>query len=193
MKKFLKITGLLFVIFVVIGMFMPKSETTESAPTETTSTEAAPATEEKTIDGTVAQLNALGKAKNYLMTAPFSAKGLMKQLEFEGFNTEDSTFAIENVGADWNEQAVIASKNYLNTAPFSAKGLVKQLEFEGYTSEQAKHGVSNIEVDWNEQATRAAKNYLDTSSFSKKELIGQLEFEGYSKEQAKFGVEQTGL
>ncbi|MCA5960456.1 Ltp family lipoprotein [Blautia sp. RD014234] len=35
----------------------------------------------------------------------FSYSGLVEQLEYEGFSNESSTFAVDNCGADWNEQA----------------------------------------------------------------------------------------
>lgn len=71
-----------------------------------------------------------------------SRSGLIQQLEFEGYSTEDANFAADHVNADWNEQAVKEAKNYLDTMPFSKSGLIEQLEFEGYTREQAEHGVS---------------------------------------------------
>ena len=73
------------------------------------------------------------------MTA-FSRSGLIKQLEFEGYETEDATFAADNCGADWNEQAVLKAKDYLEMTAFSRDGLIKQLEFEGFTHEEAVYG-----------------------------------------------------
>ena len=71
---------------------------------------------------------------------PFSYSGLIKQLEFEGYSTEDATYAADNCDADWNEQAVKKAKQYLETTAFSRDGLIEQLEFEGYTAEQAAYG-----------------------------------------------------
>ena len=72
---------------------------------------------------------------------PFSYSGLIQQLEYEGYNTEDATYAADNCEADWNEQAVKAAKNYLNSMAFSRDSLIQQLEYEGYTEEQAIYGV----------------------------------------------------
>jgi hypothetical protein len=80
-------------------------------------------------------------ADNYLDFTAFSRKGLIQQLEFEGYATADAEYAVDQVGADWNEQAVKAAKNYLDFSSFSKQGLMDQLEFEGYTSEQAAHAV----------------------------------------------------
>ncbi len=70
----------------------------------------------------------------------FSRQGLINQLEFEGYSTEEATYAVDNCDADWNEQAVRVAESYLNTMSMSKKELINQLEFEGFTSEQAQYG-----------------------------------------------------
>ena len=141
---------------------------------------------------TSGQKNALGSAKTYLAFSAFSYDGLIAQLEFEQYSTEDATFAADNCGADWNEQALKSAKNYLNFSAFSYSGLINQLEFEHFTAEQAKYGADHCGADWNEQAVKSAKNYLTFSSFSHDGLIDQLEFEGFTHEQAVYGVEANG-
>ena len=86
---------------------------------------------------TASQKNAVRAAKNYLNVIPFSYNGLIDQLEFDGFTTEQAVYGANNCGADWNKQAVRAAKNYLNVIPFSYNGLIDQLEFDGFTTEQA--------------------------------------------------------
>lgn len=141
---------------------------------------------------TAGQRNALASARNYLNFSAFSRGGLISQLEFEEYSTEDATFAVDNCGADWNEQAVRKAKSYLDFSAFSYSGLINQLEFEEFTPEEAQYGVDNCGADWNEQAVKKAKSYLDFSSFSKSSLINQLEFEGFTHEQAVYGAEQNG-
>ena len=89
---------------------------------------------------TMGERMALSSAKNYLRTMGFSKKGLINQLEFEGYSTEEATYAVNNCGANWKEQAVRVAKNYLNVMSFSKQGLIEQLEFEGFTSEEAYYG-----------------------------------------------------
>ena len=150
-------------------------------------------TQEQTkSDLTMGQLNALGSAESYLAFSAFSYEGLISQLEFEGYTSEDAAFAADRCGADWNEQALKAAENYLSFSAFSYEGLIDQLEFEKYTSEQAVYAVDHCGADWFEQAVKAAESYLDFSSFSKEGLIDQLEFEGYTHEQAVYAVEQNG-
>jgi hypothetical protein len=80
---------------------------------------------------TSGEKNALQKAHDYLDYAAFSYEGLIDQLEFEGYSTSEATYAADNCGADWNEQAVKAAKQYLSFTAFSESGLVDQLIFEG--------------------------------------------------------------
>ena len=95
---------------------------------------------------TMSQTNALKTAKQYLSTMPFSHDSLIKQLEYEGFSSDDATYAADNCGADWNEQATKSAQSYLDTQSFSRQSLIAQLEYEGYTEDQATHGVDSVEL-----------------------------------------------
>lgn len=93
---------------------------------------------------TMGQKNALSKARDYLNFSAFSYSGLIHQLEFEGFSNEEATYAVDNCGADWNEQAALKAQEYLDFSSFSRSGLIEQLEFEGFTAEQAEYGVQAV-------------------------------------------------
>ncbi len=88
-------------------------------------------------DLTTGQANALKQAKSYLDFSAFSYTGLIEQLEYEQYSHEDAVFAVDNCGADWDEQAVKKAKSYLEFSSFSKDGLIEQLEYEGFTHEQA--------------------------------------------------------
>jgi hypothetical protein len=62
-------------------------------------------------------------------------------LEFEGYSTEDATWAVDSLNVDWNEDAAEAAEDYLSYSS-SRSGLIEQLMFEGYTREQAEFGVN---------------------------------------------------
>ena len=141
---------------------------------------------------TTGQKNALERAKDYLNFMPFSYDGLISQLEFDGYDNKDAVFAVDNCGADWNEQAVLKAKSYLDYSAFSYSGLVDQLEYEDFTREQAEYGADNCGADWNEQAVLKAESYLEYSAFSYSGLVDQLEFEEFTHEQAKYGVDNCG-
>ena len=93
---------------------------------------------------TVSQKNAIRKANDYLKTMAFSKKGLMEQLEFEGFSTEDAVYAVEKIDVNWQEQAVKKAKDYLDTMAFSRSGLIEQLEFEGFSNEDAVYAADQM-------------------------------------------------
>lgn len=99
---------------------------------------------EKAASASLSQKNALATAKNYLGSMSFSYSGLIEQLEYEGYSAEDSTYAVDNCGADWNEQAALTAANYLSSMSFSRQGLIEQLEYEGFSQEQAEYGVTKV-------------------------------------------------
>lgn len=141
---------------------------------------------------TTGQKNALKTADSYLSSMAFSHDGLIDQLIYEKYSEEDATFAADNCGADWNEEAVESAKSYISSMAFSYEGLISQLEYEKYTHEEAVYGVDNCEADWKEEAAESAKSYLDSMSFSRDGLIEQLKYEGFTQEEAEYGVEQNG-
>ena len=59
------------------------------------------------------------KAETYLEFSAFSRTGLIDQLEFEGFSTEDATFAVDTVTVDWMAQATAKAEDYLEYSAFS--------------------------------------------------------------------------
>lgn len=90
---------------------------------------------------TPSQANAVKKARSYLDYSSFSKKGLVHQLEYEGFSNADATYAVDNITVDWAEQAARKAKEYLAYSAFSKSGLLHQLKYEGFTDAEAKHGV----------------------------------------------------
>ncbi len=144
-------------------------------------------------DETPSQQNARESAESYLKYTPFSRSGLIDQLKFEGYSAADAKYAVDAVGVDWSQQAVLKAQSYLKYSAFSRSGLIDQLKFEGFPGNDAKAAVDSLHVDWNEQAALKAQSYLNSSSFSRSRLISQLKFEGFTAAQAKYGVDQVGL
>lgn len=93
---------------------------------------------------TTGQKNALAKAQQYLSIMAFSYSGLVEQLKYEGFSTEEATYGADHCGADWNEQAAKKAQEYIDLMAFSRQGLIDQLKFEGFTQAQAEYGVSKV-------------------------------------------------
>lgn len=204
-----------------------KTETTK-AKTDTTEAKSKTTTESKTEDNSkkskedsvlanasVGQKNAYKKALSYLDYTAFSHDGLIEQLEYEKFSTEDATWAVDNCGADWFEQAVEKGKSYLSYTSFSHDSLIEQLEYEKFTTEQATYAAdllfetstsdssdntgtkqdssdsSGVTVG-KKNALQKAKDYLSFTAFSYSGLIAQLEYEGFTKEEATYGVDNCG-
>lgn len=118
-----------------------ETESEEQVQVEREAPEPDPEQEEEAPNLTRSQENALRSAEQYLNMTSFSRSGLIEQLEFEGYSTEDATFAVDAVEVDWKEQAARSAEQYLNMTSFSRPGLIEQLEFEGFTREQAEYGV----------------------------------------------------
>lgn len=117
---------------------------TAAAPAPRTAVAPAPPPADVRADGTVAQSNALEKARDYLEFSSFSRTGLIEQLAYEGFSTGDATWAVDNLTVDWNEQAADKAEEYLSFTSFSRSGLIEQLSYEGFTPQQAEHGANSV-------------------------------------------------
>lgn len=115
---------------------------------------------------TMGEKNALSSANSYLSITNFSYKGLCEQLEYEGYSTSESTYAADNCGADWFDQAAGSAKSYLALMAFSKQGLVEQLEYEGYTKEQAEYGAA---IAYGESATKSNSAKGEPASGTKQE------------------------
>lgn len=114
------------------------STTSSSSSTTTPST----SSNASTPSPTTGEKNALRSAREYLSFSAFSYTGLINQLEYEGYSTEEATYAADNCNANWNEQAAKSAKEYLDISSFSRQELINQLIYEGYTQEQAEYGVT---------------------------------------------------
>lgn len=135
--------------------------------------------------------SAVERAQSYLRSSSFSRADLIDQLEFEGYSRSDSTYAVDSIAVNWNDQAVEDAKSYLRSQSFSRTGLIEQLEYEEYTHIQAVHAVDSLNVNWYEQAVKKAKSYLRSQSFSRQKLIEQLEYEEFTHDEAVYGVDNS--
>lgn len=123
------------------------TKATTNVTTSTTAKTTTAVTEKQTEEDESLPLgtrNALKSAKSYLSHSSFSHDGLIGQLEYEGYTKEEATYAADNCGADWMEQAVKCAQSYIDHSSFSKKELLEQLKYEGFTDEQAKHGVEAV-------------------------------------------------
>lgn len=84
---------------------------------------------------------ALTLAFQYLESSPFSKDMLVKQLEYEGFSTEDAVWAVDLCGADWDAEAVRMAEFYLDGGDIPRDELITYLENDGFPHDQAVYGV----------------------------------------------------
>lgn len=119
-----------------------KSDAETTSVSETTTIAETTAPQETPAKITMGQKNALSKAGTYLSISGFSYSGLIEQLKFEQFSDEEATYAADNCGADWNEEAAKKANTYLSISSFSRDSLIDQLKFDGFTQEQAEYAVT---------------------------------------------------
>ncbi|AKF28970.1 hypothetical protein YH66_08185 [[Brevibacterium] flavum] len=65
----------------------------------------------------------------------------------EGFTEEAAQYAIENVNADWNANALVKARNYQERQAMSVDRIYRQLtseHSEGFTPEQAQYAIDNL-------------------------------------------------
>jgi len=149
------------------------------------------------LSETSEQRTARESAESYLRFSAFSRTGLIRQLEYEGFSFEDSSYAVDAVNADWFEQAAKTAASYLEYSSFSRSGLLDQLLYEGFSEAEAAFGVEKAYESGTDNsgltasqlnAIESAESYLRFSAFSKAGLIDQLEYEGFSLEDSTLAV-----
>lgn len=134
-------------LFITFALAVDNSSEESEIPVTTTTAVTVEVIETETMpietedSSTLGQKNALRQAESYLDWMSFSYSGLIHQLEYEGYTTEEATYAVDNCGADWFEQAANSAESYLEYSAFSREGLADQLEYEGFTEEQIEYAL----------------------------------------------------
>lgn len=124
--------------------------------------------------------SALNKSDAYVNMMHMSKAGLYGQLTSEygeQFSPEAAQYAIDNIQADWNENALKSAESYAETMHMSKAGIYDQLisEFgEQFTPEEAQYAIDNIVADWNDNALKKAQSYQETMSMSPEGIRDQL-------------------
>lgn len=137
---------------------------------------------------------ALDQARSYLRYQSFSRKNLIDQLEYEGYTLQASEYAVDNCGADWNEQALKSAKSYVEFSAFSYNGLVNQLESDGFAESEVDYALENSSFDWNAEAVESAAKYIEYLDYnSREQIVNMLVFDGFTDEQAAYGAQQNGF
>ena len=112
---------------------------------------AAATTEEVAEDVPQEYQNALSKAYDYSDIMYMSKAGIYDQLTSEygeGFPDDAAQYAIDNIDADWNYQAIQNSKIYDEEIAMSKDAVYNQIKTEygeKFTKEQAQYAVDHLE------------------------------------------------
>lgn len=125
-------------------------DTDDAKPTDNPTTEAPSTTDSKKDDVPRDYRKALKSAENYSKTLHMSKQGIYDQLtsEFEGFSPEAAQYAIDNIQADWNANALAKAKEYEKTLNMSDEAIRDQLvsEYgEKFTQEEADYAVAHLD------------------------------------------------
>ena len=127
-------------------------ESTETTILETT-VEETTVSESASAEATVPTeyKSALRQADTYANTMHMSKARIYNQLisEYgEKFTEEEAQYAVDNVDADWNENALATAKNYQDNMALSPEAIRDQLTSEygeEFTQEEADYAISHLE------------------------------------------------
>ena len=101
----------------------------------------------QTSVATESQQKALDKANEYVNTLALSHDGLVRQLEYDGYSTDDATYAADNCSTNWNKEAREMAEQYMESTTYTYDAMVQQLEAEGFTRSQAEFGAKAVGLE----------------------------------------------
>jgi Host cell surface-exposed lipoprotein len=153
--KILSVIGVLLIIGVIAsaagGNKSSNSTTNSSSTAGTTSkTESATATETKQPEVSAEYKSALNQAGSYTKTLHMSKQGVYDQLvsEYGGkFTAPAAQYAIDNVKADWNANALAKAKDYQKQQSLSQSAIHDQLissAGEKFTAAEADYAIQHL-------------------------------------------------
>lgn len=114
--------------------------------------------------------SALIYARTALGQGHYSETELKKHLTSpygEVYTEKAAQYALDNIDADWNQEALESAESYLRHGNYSYDGLHHQLSSpsaDDYTDAQARFAVDNVDADWDAEAVGAAESYWNNDS-----------------------------
>ena len=93
---------------------------------------------------TSAQKTALAEARYRIDSGGLSKRALIQHMTADGWYRENVTFAANNVGADWKEEAVEAARGRMSEVDYSRRSLIDHLVSDGFTRAEAEYAVSKV-------------------------------------------------
>ena len=130
----------------------------------------------------------------------FSRGLLIDYLVWEGFSRAVATQAVDSLGINWYEQAVLAARTELRWENEDGWGIsrymmVRVLLWLDFTPSQAAHGADNSGANWYEQAVIQAQLILRwVPNISRADLVHELTvWEGFTSSQANHAANVLGV
>ena len=145
-----KLTAIMLASLTAMSLSACSSDSTEPATSaqEEQSSEASYVSYEKNKEATDSQNDAAEAAVVYLETMPMSKQALFDQLKYDSYSAEDAQYAIDNINADWNEEALEAAENYYDSGTTDTNEIYNQLisEYgEQFTTDEAQYAIDNLD------------------------------------------------
>ena len=111
-----------------------------------------------------------------------------------GFTAEAAQYAVDNVKADWKENALHRAKAYAKTMSKAEvyDMLISDDYGDKFTAEAAQYAIDNVKADWKKNALESAKSYQETMSMSPSAIYDQLvsEYgEQFTAEEAQYAID----
>jgi len=110
------------------------------------------------------------------------------------FTEEEAQYAIDNIEANWKENALKTAEYYSNTEYKSKQYiyyfLIATNLWDGkFTKEEAQYAIDNIEVDWKEIALKKAEEYSNDCYMSKIAIYDSLIEDDFTEKEAQYAVD----
>lgn len=83
---------------------------------------------------------AVERAAVFLLHAPYSRKGLVEQLVFDGFSPDQAEFGVAHCRTSWSAQALRKANTLMLSENLAKPDLMVSLLYEGFTMEEAEYG-----------------------------------------------------
>jgi hypothetical protein len=138
---------------------------------------------------------ALTKANDYSNAMHMSKAAIYDQLTSEygeHFSPAAAQYAIDNIVADWNLNALQRAEDYSETAYMSKAAIYDQLLSDGekFTQAEAQYAVDNLVTDYNSNALQKARDYqsMNMSLEAIRDQLSSEYGERFTLEQANYAV-----
>jgi uncharacterized repeat protein (TIGR02543 family) len=140
--------------------------------------------------------DALARALRLLSERAYSYDALVYALEeWDSFDHNAAVYAVENCGANWNQQAARRAEEICSSG-FRSKQTLKNtlIQNDQFSEAQADYAILNADIDWTSQAQGYAYGLIcdemepEYIVYTHEELISMMLDAGFDQELAEIGA-----